>query len=339
MELLDRYLQAVKFWLPREQKQDIIAELSEDLQSQIDDKETALGRKLNESEIESILKQRGRPLLVANRFLPQQHVIGPVLYPIYAFVLKIVALCYLVPWILVWIGLMAFSPAYRAERTSAGWLPGLLSTWSTFWVTALIAVGAVTVLFAILERVQGKSRFLEDWSPRKLPPVRNPNQIPRSGSILELAAVLGFAIWWVPAMSSRLVLDRPEVRVLMAPVWSYFFWGYAVLAVAIVALSGTNLARPYWTVSRASLRLVMDCVGSALFCWALKVNIVQEIWFANASSAHLIEITNRLNFWMGKILPYAVLVGIVIAASDVYRIVRVKSRNARLVQDLAAVIG
>src|SRR5450432_1570588 len=111
MELLDRYLQAVKFWLPREQKQDIIAELSEDLQSQIDDKETALGRKLNESEIESILKQRGRPLLVANRFLPQQHVIGPVLYPIYAFVLKIVALCYLVPWILVWIGLMAFSPA------------------------------------------------------------------------------------------------------------------------------------------------------------------------------------------------------------------------------------
>jgi len=109
--------------------------------------------------------------------------------------------------------------------------------------------------------------------------------------------------------------------------------------VAIVALSGTNLARPYWTVSRASLRLVMDCVGSALFCWALKVNIVQEIWFANASSAHLIEITNRLNFWMGKILPYAVLVGIVIAASDVYRIVRVKSRNARLVQDLAAVIG
>jgi hypothetical protein len=31
MELLERYLQAVKFWLPKKQKQDIIAELSEDI--------------------------------------------------------------------------------------------------------------------------------------------------------------------------------------------------------------------------------------------------------------------------------------------------------------------
>lgn len=29
MELLDRYLQAVKFWLPKKQQQDIIAELSD----------------------------------------------------------------------------------------------------------------------------------------------------------------------------------------------------------------------------------------------------------------------------------------------------------------------
>ena len=44
MELLDRYLKAVKFWLPSDQKQDIIAELSEDLRSQIEDKESELGR-------------------------------------------------------------------------------------------------------------------------------------------------------------------------------------------------------------------------------------------------------------------------------------------------------
>ena len=48
MELLERYLQAVKFWLPKEQKSDIIAELSEDLRSQIEERETAVGRKLSE---------------------------------------------------------------------------------------------------------------------------------------------------------------------------------------------------------------------------------------------------------------------------------------------------
>src|SRR4026209_499396 len=116
MEPLDRYFQAVKFWLPATQKQDIIAELSEGIRSQIEDKETELGRKLNEAEVGAILKQLGRPVLVANRYLPQQYLIGPVMFPVYRFVLKIVALCYLVPWVLVWIGFMTFDPGYRTQH-------------------------------------------------------------------------------------------------------------------------------------------------------------------------------------------------------------------------------
>ena len=71
MELIERYLQAVKFWLPKAQKQDIIAELSEDIYSQMEEKESELGRKLSDLEVEIILKQRGRPVLVANRYQPQ----------------------------------------------------------------------------------------------------------------------------------------------------------------------------------------------------------------------------------------------------------------------------
>jgi len=108
MELLDRYLQAIKFWLPREQQEDIAAELSEDIQSQITEEETRLGRPLNETETAAILKQRGRPLLVAQRYLPQQALIGPVLFPVYCFVLKIVILACLAPRILVWLGFMVF---------------------------------------------------------------------------------------------------------------------------------------------------------------------------------------------------------------------------------------
>ena len=37
-ELIDRYLQAVRFWLPRTSRQeDVLAELGEDLRSQIED--------------------------------------------------------------------------------------------------------------------------------------------------------------------------------------------------------------------------------------------------------------------------------------------------------------
>ena len=58
MEILDRYLHAVEFWLPKTQKQDIIAELSEDIRSQIEERESALGRKLNDPELEAMLKQK-----------------------------------------------------------------------------------------------------------------------------------------------------------------------------------------------------------------------------------------------------------------------------------------
>ena len=54
MALVDRYLHAVKFWLPRKQKDDIIAELSEDLRSQIEDREAELGHPLTDAEVEPI---------------------------------------------------------------------------------------------------------------------------------------------------------------------------------------------------------------------------------------------------------------------------------------------
>jgi hypothetical protein len=58
-DLLDRYLHAVRFWLPKSQQQDIVAELSEDLHAQIEEQESALKRPLNESELEAILKRCG----------------------------------------------------------------------------------------------------------------------------------------------------------------------------------------------------------------------------------------------------------------------------------------
>jgi hypothetical protein len=324
MELLERYLQAVRFWLPKEQKQDIIAELSEDIRSQVEERETELGRKLNEAEIEAILKERGRPVLVANRYQPQQYLIGPVLFPIYRFVLKIVALCYLLPSVLVWICLMSFSSPYRAEHGS--WIASLGSAWGSLWTIAFITIGTVTLVFAILERAQTKSRFLEDWNPRKLPPLRNPNLIPRSASVIELVANFGFLIWWGLHMSSRTFLDRPEIRISLTPAWTYFFWGFSLLAVLNLAVSGVNLMRPYWTGLRATFRLVTNGIASALFCWLVKANVLEGIVVPNVSPARLLEITHAINLWMARSFPFVVVLGVVIAATDVYRIVRVRSK-------------
>jgi hypothetical protein len=329
MELIERYLQAVKFWLPKEQKSDIIAELSEDLRSQIEERETALGRKLNEAEIGAILKERGRPLLVANRYQPQQYLIGPVLFPIYRFVLKIVALCYLLPWVIVWLCVLSFSPAYRAEH--GNWVASALAGWSSLWVVALSAFGVVTMVFAALERAQAKSLFLEKWNPRKLPPVRDPNRIQRSASSLELAANFAFLISWIAYISPRTtILNRPEIRISLSPAWSLLFWGFLLLATLNLALAGANLMRPYWTGLRATLRLASDAIGSALFCWFLKVGILTEIAVRGMSPEKALQIRDVVNLWMLRSFPIAVIVGVVIAAVNIYRIIRVTGNDRRL---------
>src|SRR5450631_915853 len=92
MDLIDRYLQAVKFWLPEPQKNDIAAELSEDIDAQVAEREVQLGRPVNEAEVGEILKRIGRPVLVANRYFPRESLIGPILFPVYRFVLKIAML-------------------------------------------------------------------------------------------------------------------------------------------------------------------------------------------------------------------------------------------------------
>jgi hypothetical protein len=336
MDLLDRYLQAVKFWLPRAQKQDIIAELSEDIRSQIEDKETELGRTLTEAEVASILRHLGRPVLVANRYLPQRHLIGPVWFPVYRFVLTVVVACYLVPWILVWIGLMIFNPAYRAAHSGASLTGALGHAWGGFWLAAVIATGTVTVVFAVLERFQEKSPFLENWDPRKLPAVRDPNKIPRATSILGLVANIVFCSWWITAMWSPLILDRPDVRITLAPVWRVFFWGFLIGALANIAEAGVNLLRPYWTRRRAGLRLVSNLIGSALFCALCRSEIVAAISVATVAPAKTLEITNAINRWMSQAFPIAVGVGLLVLAVDVHRIIRARATDLQSTSGSAA---
>ena len=82
MELLDRYLEAVRRNLPWRRQDDIVAELRANLEAQLEDKESALGRPPTREEAEAWVKQLGSPLQMAARYQSQQHLIGPELFPI-----------------------------------------------------------------------------------------------------------------------------------------------------------------------------------------------------------------------------------------------------------------
>jgi len=332
MDVLERYLQAVRFWLPRGQQDDIVAELSEDLRSQIEEQETKLGRNLTELEVASIFKERGRPMLVANRYRPQQYLIGPVLFPAYRFVIIIVALCYVIPWVLTWIGLVIFDPNYHADlgRTFGPLL-------GTIWFTTFVALGTVTLVFAILERVQPNLTFLKDWDPRCLPAVRDPNRISRINSTVEIAANLAFAVWWVTDMWSITVFNHAGVRIVFAPVWKIFLWAFLLIAVAHILLAIANLARPYWTWLRASIQLILTVAGGVAFCWICKANLLAEIVVPNLSPERAAEIVTAINTYAAKSFPFAVIACVLIVAfSGVGRLIRLRTNRTRLMHGLAA---
>ena len=313
MELLDRYLQAIEFWLPKRQKQDIIAELSEDLRSQIEEKETELGRKLQDVEVEAILKRCGAPLEVASRYRPQQYLIGPALFPVYRFVLAVSVIGCVVPRFLIWLVFLLVDPAHR----------GYLHM-ENMGVTVLYFAFFTTLAFAIAERSGVKLEALNTWNPRKLPPVRDPNRISRFGSLFEIAAAVVVNVWFAGIFWPQRAIDFYGVRITIAPVWQVFFWSFLFLAAANVAIAVVNLFRPYWTPRRASLRLLFDGIGAGLFCGLLKAHLLVGISASSIPAAKAIELTNLINTWIARMLPWAIVTMLVMLSFDVYRIMRLR---------------
>jgi hypothetical protein len=188
----------------------------------------------------------------------------------------------------------------------------------------------------MLERFQAKSKFLENWDPRDLPAVRDPNRIFRSVSVVELVGISVFCVWWIAAMHSRVVLDHPGVRITLAPSWPFFFWGYLLLSLACLGISGVNFVRPYWTPRRAILRLLVDGAGLALLGVLLKSNILAELWFRDLSAGRASELTQAINLWLSRAVPFVALVGLVILAIDARRIRRAKSGSSGVAAGLAS---
>jgi len=269
MELVERYLQAVRFWLPRDKQDDIIAELRDDIRSEIDDKESALGHPLDKGELEALLKRRGPPVVVAGGFLPQRHLIGPIWFPIYWLVLRLAIAANAIPWLVVWLILWFNSPGYRAAH------PGMaiFGTLGTLWTTVWIQFAVITVIFAALDRYQTRA-FIAGWKPGQLAPLRKTrDRVSRAESTFGLAFSVIFLYWLlsVPAFpwmsfgaASGFLRINPGLRVFYLPL-------------VVIVLVGTaqyvlNLFRPDWIWLPPVTRLGTSIAGMVLLYFIGRVS-------------------------------------------------------------------
>jgi hypothetical protein len=261
-------------------------------------------------------------VLVANHYLPQQYLIGPLFFPIYKFVLKIVALCCLVPWVSGWLALIVAS----GGRDFHGWVLRFGSMGSSLWSTAFLSAAVVTMVFAVLERAEAKSHFMETWDPRKLPPVRNPRKISRACAGTELAVNLFGSVWWTVNLSSA-VLDLPFASIALSGDWTYFFWGFLALMVVSGVLAATSLIDPQWTVGRATAKLLIDVAGAALICWLLSSHIVARIAAPGLTPDKALQLVNTINSWAARFAPAGLIVGAINVVTGAVRIWRVRNNG------------
>jgi hypothetical protein len=293
MELLDRYLEAVRRNLPWRRQDDIVAELRANLEAQLEDKESALGRPPTRDEAEAWLKQLGSPLQMAARYQPQQYLIGPALFPIYRLVLRTGLLWYTMIYVVVSVIQAAVSEhPGSALLAGAGHLP-----WRLLYVA-----GWTTLSFAITEfvvaRLPGKlRRWRPEWSPASLPPLAarpwGPKPRTRAQAIAGLVlSIAGLAFWLLAPIHPYILLGPgaaylKQIPFVFAPVCRTFYWWVAAISALQIAWCTVELALGLWPrtaginrVAFAALALIPQSImlvapGHAYFTWRSAANIAR----------------------------------------------------------------
>jgi hypothetical protein len=265
MELLDRYLQAVRRHLPWQRQDDIVAELRANLEAQLEDKEVELGRPLTQNEAEEWLKQIGSPLQVAARYQRQQYLIGPALFPTYFYILKLV---------LTWataIYVIASVVTIAAQGLGVRALAGISLLHIALrlpWIW-LINAAITTLVFVVVERVG--ARFPEKvyplapmtapWSPLDLAPVSRGDgewAKPRSFAKALAEVIFGYAFfaWLLLVPHYPYLMFGPGAWYLaslpykLAYAWWPFYWWVVVINGFELAWKTADLMGGAWQKRR-----------------------------------------------------------------------------------------
>lgn len=309
MDLIDRYVDAVRRYLPGSATADIVQELHDDLRSEAEAREQQHGRALNADEQAALLKPHGHPWLMASRYMSQQHLIGPGLYPFYRQALGLVLFWVVLPITLAG-GALA---AINSDHPSLWFSRALAAAWNG----AIYSVGIVTIVFAVLERERVRITALDNWDPARLPSPDTGRLIPRSETVPGLVVMLVMLVWWVelvriPATASY---DGVRVQFSAAPIWADVYWPVVAALAGGIAISLIDMVRPYRT--RAVSLAAIAVHGFSL--WVIATVLRSERFVQLAAEPIYADTVREANNWinvsifwtfavMGAVIAYELLI-------------------------------
>jgi hypothetical protein len=271
MELLDRYLQAVKKHLPWERQDDILAELRANLESQLEDQEEEIGRPLTPAEVETWLKQIGPPMMVAARYQKQQYVIGPAVFPMYWYVLRLASFWMLIVYAIV-SAILIFSAANPSVAAMGAVVRAPFVLMNTAaWITLTFAAFEYAIAHSWITW-PASAAWPGGWSPSSLPPLDKQaasGKKPRSYAMVVAEVIFGFLFlgWLLLVPKHPVLMFGPGALYMqispfrLEPVWYTFYWWVVGLNVLQLAWRCADLARGAWQGPRLVQQAVTKLLG------------------------------------------------------------------------------
>jgi len=269
MELLDRYLEAVRKRLPWERQNDIVAELKANLEAQLEDRQEEVGHTLNADEAKAWVGQLPAPAIMAGRYRRQQYLIGPGLFPIYALILRMAMFWVFIVTVIV-NGIRLFTQPW-----SAGAVPGAIAN-----VAFVVMVNAaiITLIFAALEYVglhhpewvPQIAGLTTKWDLNELPPVdpvKCGKRRTRAHAIVDAVAHVLMVCWLLLLPHYPVLLLGPGAFAVNALPYTYapvivnFYWAVLALNVVQMVWKMVDLDTGAWMGERRVQHFVYKLMG------------------------------------------------------------------------------
>lgn len=256
MDWVDRYVEAVKRYLPRKQREDIGAELHSTIEEKLIEKKRAERREPTENEVLQLLKEQGHPLRVASAYREHRAMISEPLIPIYKLVLKWVFIALFTLWtvrkVIVDSGIL---------NKDANWLD------VDFFELGVVYFVVVTVVFVLCDRYLVQVDFFGRWSPASLPPMTAYfARIPISSSI---AGIVFTQIWLVVLTAIRNEYSWSLLSGTAGSLAGTIILWLKIHAVCVIGLHLANVFQPYVTSFKSSIDAALSFVLVGILLYPL----------------------------------------------------------------------
>ncbi|SDQ70454.1 hypothetical protein SAMN02787020_1712 [Brevundimonas sp. 374] len=367
MDLVERYLKAVAAQLRKDNRDDIVAELRDEIMGRLEALEAHLGRAPTDDEVEGLLREVGHPLSVAARYRAgPQALIGPELYPWWMFGLK-VGLTVMAAVTLIGLAVRVMvGDVYVGQAIGQG-ISSLISG-------AITVVGLLTAVGFVLERQSKKPDFIAkwrvkdlglfelggdfdaeqwgqklangDWSGRNMGQAKSGRAVRKSAEMSPVARAVASAIgwtvvllWWTgllqvaPIRPEELagVVDGVDYGRILADMVRVAYWPVALFAACRI---GFDLMR---AASGGNVRVT--ALGDLAFGIAAALGLLW-VWFWSALSpliwvGSVTDFVDRIRVLIGRsgddVGGVATILMVVVVWAFAAEVVRVIRAAARLV--------